>query len=156
MELIETYCTPLKFTYLPIITKKIQQARLRFQRAIVNNNYRGKYRYCYCTKSSHFRHVVEEAFKNDIHLETSAAFDMSMIDAMEKKGVINKNVYVVCNGFKTQQYKQRSEERRVGKECVSTCRSRWSPYHEKKKKQKENMEIYKVTKKTKKKKIKKT
>src|SRR3546814_16542072 len=24
---------------------------------------------------------------------------------------------------------QRSEERRVGKECVSTCRSRWSPYH---------------------------
>src|SRR3546814_17797809 len=29
----------------------------------------------------------------------------------------------------------RSEERRVGKECVSTCRSRWSPYHKKKKKQ---------------------
>src|SRR3546814_9199573 len=25
--------------------------------------------------------------------------------------------------------KPRSEERRVGKECVSTCRSRWSPYH---------------------------
>src|SRR3546814_11276188 len=28
---------------------------------------------------------------------------------------------------------ERSEERRVGKECVSTCRSRWSPEHEKKK-----------------------
>src|SRR3546814_15034133 len=27
----------------------------------------------------------------------------------------------------------RSEERRVGKECVSTCRSRWSQYHKKKK-----------------------
>src|SRR3546814_17802537 len=27
---------------------------------------------------------------------------------------------------------QRSEERRVGQECVSTCRSRWSPYHYKK------------------------
>src|SRR3546814_6548985 len=26
-------------------------------------------------------------------------------------------------------FAQRSEERRVGKECVSTCRSRWSPYH---------------------------
>src|SRR3546814_11314852 len=26
-------------------------------------------------------------------------------------------------------YVKRSEERRVGKECVSTCRSRWSPYH---------------------------
>src|SRR3546814_14174105 len=29
----------------------------------------------------------------------------------------------------------RSEERRVGKECVSKCRSRWSPYHYKKKEQ---------------------
>src|SRR3546814_12346320 len=28
---------------------------------------------------------------------------------------------------------RRSEERRVGKECVSTCRSRWSPFHSKKK-----------------------
>src|SRR3546814_12180485 len=28
----------------------------------------------------------------------------------------------------------RSEERRVGKECVSTCSSRWSPFHSKKKK----------------------
>src|SRR3546814_3321424 len=26
-------------------------------------------------------------------------------------------------------YWHRSEERRVGKECVSTCRTRWSPYH---------------------------
>src|SRR3546814_12681993 len=34
-----------------------------------------------------------------------------------------------CNRFHTQ---KRSAERRVGKECVSTCRSRWSPYHEKK------------------------
>src|SRR3546814_14268122 len=28
-----------------------------------------------------------------------------------------------------QPLRRRSEERRVGKECVSTCRSRWSPYH---------------------------
>src|SRR3546814_12137091 len=30
---------------------------------------------------------------------------------------------------------ERSEERRVGKECVSTCRSRWSPYDSKKRKE---------------------
>src|SRR3546814_12481597 len=30
-------------------------------------------------------------------------------------------IHLVCHA--------RSEERRVGKECVSTCRSRWSPYH---------------------------
>src|SRR3546814_2855975 len=32
-------------------------------------------------------------------------------------------------GFATKAPLPRSEERRVGKECVSTCRSRWSPYH---------------------------
>ena len=29
----------------------------------------------------------------------------------------------------TQQLQNRSEERRVGKECLRLCRSRWSPYH---------------------------
>ena len=37
------------------------------------------------------------------------------------------------NGFKAiyqnKKYSLRSEERRVGKECASMCRSRWSPYH---------------------------
>src|SRR3546814_15323584 len=33
----------------------------------------------------------------------------------------------------------RSEERRVGKECVSTCRSRWEPYNSKKKKKRKNI-----------------
>src|SRR3546814_712223 len=37
---------------------------------------------------------------------------------------ISKPVIAAVNGFAF-----RSEERRVGKECVSTCRSRWSPYH---------------------------
>src|SRR3546814_13243548 len=37
-----------------------------------------------------------------------------------------------CNHGRTQGGVMRSEERRVGKECVSTCRSRWSPYHSKK------------------------
>src|SRR3546814_8092921 len=36
-------------------------------------------------------------------------------------------------GVVRRRHQPRSEERRVGKECVSTCRSRWSPYHLKKK-----------------------
>src|SRR3546814_13414248 len=39
--------------------------------------------------------------------------------------VETKNGTVQLSGFVV----SRSEERRVGKECVSTCRSRWSPYH---------------------------
>src|SRR3546814_16464928 len=37
--------------------------------------------------------------------------------------------YVGSGPFKFEKDLWRSEERRVGKECVSTCRSRWSPYH---------------------------
>src|SRR3546814_14730301 len=37
-----------------------------------------------------------------------------------------------CDADNGCRLRRRSEERRVGKECVSTCRSRWSPYHEKK------------------------
>jgi len=88
MEMIETYGTPLRFTYLPIVSKKIQQAKILFQTAILKHNYRGSYKYCYCTKSSHFKHIVEEALKNDIHLETSSAFDMPMIDSLERQGTV--------------------------------------------------------------------
>src|SRR3546814_15861926 len=40
----------------------------------------------------------------------------------------------LSSSLRTCSARSRSEERRVGKECVSTCRSRWSPYHKKKKK----------------------
>src|SRR3546814_4313939 len=43
--------------------------------------------------------------------------------ALEKALELAPNEPIVLN------YLGRSEERRVGKECVSTCRSRWSPYH---------------------------
>src|SRR3546814_14122169 len=39
----------------------------------------------------------------------------------------------------------RSEERRVGKECVSTCRSRWAPHHYKKKIQRDDHDDSKQT-----------
>src|SRR3546814_12013329 len=43
--------------------------------------------------------------------------------------------WVADRGIPVEVIVVRSEERRVGKECVSTCRYRWSPYHSQKKKQ---------------------
>src|SRR3546814_19334282 len=43
-----------------------------------------------------------------------------------------------------QQQEDRSEERRVGKECVSTCSSRWSPYHYKNKRSKQYYMIIQI------------
>jgi arginine decarboxylase len=108
IELAETYGTPLRVTYLPIIGKKIQQARLYFQDAFLRNDYRGKYHYAYCTKSSHFRHILEEVLKHDVHIETSSAYDMEIVEALEKRGLISKkNTMIICNGYKTPAYQRR-------------------------------------------------
>src|SRR3546814_16839634 len=47
------------------------------------------------------------------------------------------------NAWAYDQCCHRSEERRVGKECVSTCRSRWWPYHYTKKQRRERQNIMK-------------
>lgn len=104
MQLVNTYGAPLKLTYLPKISENIQKAKKWFQNAINDNNYKGTYNYCYCTKSSHFQYVLNEALKNDIHLETSSAFDIEIIENLKAQGKINEDTYVVCNGFKREKY----------------------------------------------------
>ncbi len=72
MDVIKQYGTPLKFTYLPNITTNIKRAKKWFKVAMAKVEYQGQYNYCYCTKSSHFLHIMEEAFSNNIHIETSS------------------------------------------------------------------------------------
>ncbi|GFZ81356.1 arginine decarboxylase [Aquaticitalea lipolytica] len=104
MKLVEDYGTPLKFTYLPQISNNINRAKGWFAKAIKKHKYKGKYSYCYCTKSSHFKHVLNEALKNDIHIETSSAFDIDIVEKMKAEGKITDKTYVISNGFKREQY----------------------------------------------------
>jgi arginine decarboxylase len=104
MGLVEQYGAPLKFTYLPKISENINRAKGWFEHAIRVNNYKGNYNYCYCTKSSHFKHVLNEALKNDIHIETSSAFDIDIVENLKAEGKISDKTYVICNGFKREQY----------------------------------------------------
>ena len=104
MELVEKYGTPLKFTYLPKISENINRAKTWFKNAIEKHNYKGSYNYCYCTKSSHFKHILNEALKNDIHIETSSAFDINIVESLKASGKINDDTYVICNGFKRNSY----------------------------------------------------
>lgn len=104
MDIIKQYGTPLKITYLPRISQQINRARTLFNVAMAKCNYNGEYHYCYCTKSSHFSFVLEEALKNNIHIETSSAFDIPIIEALHEKGLFKKDNYVICNGFKRTQY----------------------------------------------------
>ena len=104
MELVEEYGAPLKFTYLPQISNNINRAKKWFNSAIKKHNYNGKYNYCYCTKSSHFKHVLNEALKNDIHIETSSAFDIDIVENLKSEGKITDDTFIISNGFKRAQY----------------------------------------------------
>src|SRR3546814_4626943 len=67
---------------------------------------------------------------SDLQITTAGAIcavlDLLADGTLPAKGFVRQEDIpfdaVISNRF-------RSEERRVGKECVSTCRSRWSPYH---------------------------
>ncbi len=103
-HLIDKYDTPFRFIYLPKIGDQIKKARNLFNRAIKKHHYEGAYRFCYCTKCNHFSHVVSEAVKHKVHLETSSAFDIDLILNLYREGKITKQQYVVNNGYKTDEY----------------------------------------------------
>lgn len=103
-ELIKEHGTPLKFSYLPKISENIQRAKEWFAAAFEEHEYKAKYNYCYCTKSSHFSHVLNEVLKNETHIETSSAFDINIVESLFEKGKLTKENYIICNGFKRAQY----------------------------------------------------
>jgi arginine decarboxylase len=102
--LIEKYGTPFRFIYLPKISDQIKKAKNLFNRAIKNNGYKGKYHYCYCTKCNHFHHVIGEALKQKVNLETSSSFDIDLILNLYRSNKLDNRRIIVHNGYKTDKY----------------------------------------------------
>ena len=102
--LIKKYGTPFRFIYLPKIGDQIKKARNLFNKAIKKNDYKGRYFYCYCTKCNHFSHVINEALKHNVNLETSSSYDIDLILNLFHKNKIDKNRVIVHNGYKTKEY----------------------------------------------------
>lgn len=102
--LIDKYGTPFRLTYLPKIGFQIKKAKNLFNRAIRANSYQGKYYYCYCTKCCHFSHVIKEALRHGVHLETSSSFDIDLILKLWDSKYIEQNIILVHNGYKTDDY----------------------------------------------------
>ena len=103
-HLIEQYGTPFKLSYLPKIGDQIKKAKNLFKKAMRSNSYKGKYYYCYCTKCCHFQHVISEAIKHDVHLETSSSFDIDLILKLYNQGKVGTSIVLIHNGYKTQDY----------------------------------------------------
>src|SRR3546814_3964154 len=71
----------------------------------------------------------EECGVFGIHGADSAAAVVALgLHALQHRGQEAAGI-TGFDGKEFHTHRARSEERRVGKECVSTCRSRWSPYH---------------------------
>ena len=104
MNLVEAYGTPLKFTYLPQISNNITKVKLWFSDAMERHKYQGTYHYCYCTKSAHFKFILDEVLSNNIHIEISSAIDIDIVESLKNSGKINNQTFVLCNGFKREQY----------------------------------------------------
>ena len=102
--LIEQHGTPFRLTYLPKIGEQIKRARNWFKKAMRINAYKGEYYYCYCTKCCHFQHVISEALKYGVHLETSSSFDIDLVLKLHQQGKISNDLILVHNGFKTDDY----------------------------------------------------
>jgi len=104
LDIVKKYGTPLKISYLPKISENINTAIKLFNDAFKKYNYQGTYLYSYCTKSSHFKFVFDEVLKNDVHIETSSAFDLPIVLQLFESGQITKQTYLICNGFKRPLY----------------------------------------------------
>lgn len=103
-ELAQQFGTPLKLTYIPRIGEQVERARDYFHNAMQKHNYQQPYLYTYCTKSSHFAHVLDETLKHDAHIELSSAFDTEIVLRLLQQDKINKETYILCNGYKTPDY----------------------------------------------------
>src|SRR3546814_15290934 len=80
--------------------------------------------------SSDLNHAALHTFVQE-HMGDGAAELVG--DGLFDHGAPEAGLQRLPYGRSPSRWRSRSEERRVGKECVSTCRSRWSPYHTKKK-----------------------
>ena len=103
-HLINKHGTPFRFIYLPKIGAQIKKTRNLFNRAIKKHGYKGKYHFCYCTKCNHFYHVIQEALKQKVNLETSSSFDIDLILNLYERNKIDKKRIIVHNGYKTDEY----------------------------------------------------
>ena len=120
MDVVKKFGSPLKLTYLPNISYKIKKANNLFKKAIKNNDYKGKHIYCYCTKSSHYEHVVNKALESKAHIETSSAFDIFIVNSLIEKEKLDEDSFILCNGFKRPLYLQKISElvNRGFKKCI--------------------------------------
>lgn len=104
IDMIKEYGTPLKLYYLPAISENINNARKWFTSSMQSRDYSGTYHYAYCTKSSHFKPILDKVLKENVHLEISGETDIDIIKHLYNENCLKKSNYIICNGHKLDEY----------------------------------------------------
>lgn len=89
-----------KLMYLFKIGLQIKKVWNMFIWVMKVMGYCGKYYYCYCIKSSYFSYVFNEVLWYGVEIEMFLVFDIDFICCLYKRGRLQKEIIIVCNGFK--------------------------------------------------------
>ena len=103
-KIVEKHWSPLKISYLPKISSQIRKAKENFEKALINHEYKWKYIYAYCTKSSHFSFVLDTVLKEWAQLEISSAYDIQIIRNLWKQWKVSQEHTIICNWYKSPAY----------------------------------------------------
>ena len=103
-ELAKKHGTPLEVAYLNLIPERINSMKEMFDNAISKYDYKGKYIFAYATKANYFSEVIHTISKHLTFLETSSAYDISIIEKILENKFINSDYTIICNGLKNEKY----------------------------------------------------
>src|SRR3546814_20857699 len=109
-----------RFTTLCMVSRALPEGRAGLMERQLSVCRLGQSEEREITDAKEYRALLADIFNLQLTSGEIAALGLFGCDPDRKQ---KKGRMVKCRSF------YRSEERRVGKECVSTCSSRWSPYH---------------------------
>lgn len=102
-SLAKKYGTPLKITFLDVITEHVTELKNSFNEAINETGYRGKFIYLNANKANYGRLEIEAAMTAADGLETSSYYDLLLsMRLLKKHKMMDK--YLVSNGYKPDDY----------------------------------------------------
>ncbi len=102
-DLAIKYKTPLKITFLDVIKNRVTSLKKVFDKAILDNNYQGKFIYLNANKANYAKEEILTAFAASDGLETSSYYDL-LLTMRFFKYMKERNKLIVCNGFKLHDY----------------------------------------------------
>ncbi|MCR5705450.1 MAG: hypothetical protein K6G48_01420 [Acholeplasmatales bacterium] len=103
-KLAEEYGTPLKITFLDVISEHINSLKRSFNNAISSIGYKGKFIYLNANKANYGKEEIETAFLAGDGLETSSYYDLLLTQKMFEKNPDHRSKLIVSNGLKLKDY----------------------------------------------------